>query len=44
MTAFKEDSLLERLQFREENYNMKVKVVKKIVTDMIEEDSIIDSA
>ena len=41
---FKDRSLMERLKFKEENYNMKVKVVEKIVTEMLEEDQIIDSA
>ena len=41
---FKDHSLMERLKFKEENYSMKVKVVKKIVNEMLEEDQIIDSA
>ena len=35
---FKDHSLMERLKFKEENYSMKVKVVKKIVNEMLEED------
>lgn len=44
VTAFKEQSLMDRLQFEEENYDMKVNVVKKIVNEMLEDDEIIDSA
>ena len=35
---FKNHALMERLKFKEENYDMKVKVVKKIVNEMLEED------
>ena len=35
---------MDRLQFEEENYDMKVNVVKKIVNEMLEDDEIIDSA
>ena len=33
-----------RLEHFEENYSMKVKMVKKIVNEMLEEDQMIDSA
>lgn len=44
VTMFKNNDHLSHLQWEEENADMKIKVVKKIVTEMIEEDTIIDSA
>ena len=44
VSAFKNKDHLSHLLWREENASMKVKVVKKIVSEMIEEESIIDSA
>ena len=44
VSAFKNKDHLSDLLWREENASMKVKVVKKIVSEMIEEESIIDSA
>jgi predicted transcriptional regulator len=41
---FKDESLMSRLEWKEENYSMKVKMVKKIVNEMLEEDEMIDSA
>ena len=38
VSQFKNESLMRRLEFQEEDYSMKVKVVKKIVNDMLEED------
>ena len=44
VTAFKEKRLMDRLQFEEENLDLKVNVVKNIVNEILEEDEIIDSA
>ena len=41
---FKNKDHLTHLLWEEENATLKINVVKKIVTDMIEEDTIIDSA
>ena len=38
VSQFKNESLMRRLEYEEENYSMKVKVVKKIVNEMLEED------
>ena len=38
VSQFKNESLMRRIEFQEEDYSMKVKVVKKIVNDMLEED------
>ena len=38
VSQFKNESLMRRIEFQEEDYSMKVKVVKKIVNDILEED------
>ena len=38
VSQFKNESLMRRMEFQEEDFSMKVKVVKKIVNDMLEED------